>query len=164
MTLICLWVCLRKLMLSRGCGESHIVREVLLQKMSSHKDNGRDLVWVHMCMCICVYVVSVYVQVINEPGGWVEESVYKKIHSFPPFSCPVSFHLCSFSPAKILCTFSRSPPVSVLSVFLRVIYLSFFTNLFSVCAASGQSSGSKQMSAILFYGTVTSKFSAVWNN
>lgn len=44
MTLACLWVCLNKLMLACVCSESHIVREVLLPKMNTHKDSGGDLV------------------------------------------------------------------------------------------------------------------------
>lgn len=70
MTLICLWVCLRKLLLACGCGESHIVREVLLLKMRSHKDNGKECecVSTYVCMCVCVYVVRATVQVMNEPG------------------------------------------------------------------------------------------------
>lgn len=44
MTSACLWVCLTKLMLACGRGESHMVREVLLPKMNTHKDNGGDLV------------------------------------------------------------------------------------------------------------------------
>lgn len=38
-------------MLACGCGESN---EVLLRKMNTHKDNGRDLTWVHMCVSASV--------------------------------------------------------------------------------------------------------------
>lgn len=165
---LCVCVCLLKPMLAYGCSVSNTVRKVLLRKMNTHKDNERDFVWVHyVCMCISVYVVMAIVQVMNDPGGWVEESVYKTPQpAFPLFYHPPSFHLYSPPLARISFVFSplRLPSLFCLCFFVSSISLPFLTNLISVCAASGQSSGGKQMSAILFYGTATSKFPSVWNN
>ncbi len=103
-------VCLHEPLLTSRCDESNVVRKELLQKMNTHKHNGRDCVWVCMCVCVCLCVVRVSVQVINVPGGWVEESVYKTRQPSFPFSYHApSFHLYSLSGAKIPFVFPLIP-------------------------------------------------------